>query len=152
MQRRSLQAVAGVVLAVSLAACGGPSTDAAGRPDPTPTSRAITPGPGCKLPRKLPEPRWLPRDLPLPRGTYLYDELRPKAGLHRGKFAVRSQVTQVAAFIRKRWPAAGYALARPDSEPGEAEALFTGPRGSGLFKANDVLCDPPYVTILLIYG
>jgi hypothetical protein len=65
---------------------------------------------------------------------------------------LRIDTTEFRTYVRSRWPKAGIFLARQDSEPGEVESLFTTSRGTGLFKANDVICDPPYTTLLLIYG
>lgn len=57
------------------------------------------------------------------------------------------------AFIDERWRRAGVRFLRPDAEPGEVEDIFTTPGGTtGVFKANDVICSPPYTRLLLIYG
>jgi hypothetical protein len=55
-------------------------------------------------------------------------------------------------FVDLRWKREGITILRPDQEPGEVEAVFTTPRGTGVFKANDVICDTPYTRLLLIYG
>ena len=95
-------------------------------------------------------PDWVPSDLPLPPRTYFYRPLPPKGGLNRGRLVVRMDAAAFGSYVRKEWPAAGYRLARPDSEPGEVESLVSSKTRVGLYKANDVLCDPPYVTLLLI--
>ena len=57
------------------------------------------------------------------------------------------------AFINEKWKRAGIRFLRPDAEPGEVEDIFSTPHGTaGVFKANDVICSPPYTRLLLIYG
>jgi hypothetical protein len=97
-------------------------------------------------------PKWVPDDLPLPEGTYFYRPLKEKDGLHRGRFVVRLDTVAFRQYVKTRWIDAGISLGRQDSEPGETEALFRTKNGFGIFKANDVICDPPYATLLLILG
>jgi hypothetical protein len=94
----------------------------------------------------------MPAEIPLPEGTYFYKELRPKGGLDRGFFAMQIDASSFKKFIDSRWKRAGIRLLRPDQEPGEVEDIFTTSRGTGVFKANDVVCEPPYTRLLLIYG
>jgi hypothetical protein len=129
-----------------------PDPQAGGRtPHPTPTSKVITPGPGCTIPTEKQAPPWVPARLPLPSGTYFYAERPAKKGFHDARFVVRISAAGFDRFVRSRWEAAGVVLSRPDSEPGEVESLFTSPFGVGLFKANDVLCEPRYTRLILIF-
>jgi hypothetical protein len=143
------------VLLVLSGACsddGSTQSDGAGGPaSPTPSSAAISPGPGCTVLKEKKQPEWVPEDMPLPRGTYFYRELDKRGGFNRGRFVVQIGTVELRRFIFEEWPAAGFVLTRPDHEPGEVESLFRGADGTGLFKANDVLCDPAYTTMLLIF-
>lgn len=133
-------------------ACGNDAPAPSPRALPSPTSKAIEGGPNCRLPRRRPTPRWVPEGLPLPPGTYFYKQLSPKRGLHRGLFVLRVDATGFRAFIDRRWRRAGITTLRPDEEPGEVEDIFRTADATGVFKANDVICDPPYTRLLLIYG
>jgi hypothetical protein len=94
----------------------------------------------------------MPPEVPLPDGSYFYKQLPPKGGLNRGLFVMRIDVDAFKAFIGSEWQKAGIQLLRPDQEPGELEDLFRTSRGTGLFKANDVICATPYTRLLLVYG
>jgi hypothetical protein len=142
-----------VVLLIAFSACNSEPTDATpAGPRPSPTSKAIQGGPDCGLPEKIPAPAWQPKEVPLPAGTYFYKQLPSKRGLDRGLFVVRIDVKAFKRFIDSDWPPAGIQLLRPDREPGEVEDIFATPRGTGVFKANDVICKTPYTRLLLIYG
>lgn len=88
----------------------------------------------------------------MPAGTYFYKPLTEKRGLNRGLFVMRVTTTEFKDFIENEWEPKGIQLLRPDEEPGEVEDLFRTPRGTGLFKANDVVCQTPYTRLLLVYG
>ena len=96
-------------------------------------------------------PRWVPEDLPLPKGTYFYKPLPPRKDFTRGLFVMRVDADSFRAFVDRRWRRAGITTLRPDEEPGEVEDIFQTPGGTGVFKANDVICDPAYTRLLLIY-
>ena len=150
--RRRGMLVAGLVL---LSACSSPTPaprNDATLPSPTPSSKAIIAGPNCRLPEEKPLPNWMPKEVPLPPGTYFYRSLPPKRGLDRGHFVMRIDANAFQSFVDTSWDRAGIRLLRPDREPGEVEALFTTSRGTGVFKANDVVCRTPYTRLLLIYG
>jgi hypothetical protein len=97
-------------------------------------------------------PGWFPKEVPLPAGTYFYRRLSPRAGLNRGLLAMRIDTKAFKRFIDRKWKRAGIRLLRPDQEPGEVEDIFATPRGTGVFKANDVICATPYTRLLFIYG
>lgn len=65
---------------------------------------------------------------------------------------MQTEAKAFRAFVDRRWRRAGITTLRPDEEPGEVEDIFQTPTGTGVFKANDVVCDPPYTRLLLIYG
>ena len=153
---RSIRRAAVIFCAlVALASCSngpdaGPQT-APTSATPSPTSGVITPGPGCKIPKEKRAPAWVPSRLPLPQGTYFYEERPAKKGFNEGRFVMRTEAAAFGRFVRSKWRAAGIVLSRPDHEPGEVESLFTSPFGVGLFKANDVLCEPRYTRLILIF-
>lgn len=144
-----------VFIALALAACNDktpPQPGAAPAPSTSsPRSKVITPGPGCTVPKPRPTPSWVPERLPLPPKTYFYAERATKKGFHSARFVMHVEAAAFGRFVRSRWRAAGIDLSRPDSEPGEVESLFTSPFGVGLFKANDVLCEPRYTRLILIF-
>jgi hypothetical protein len=65
---------------------------------------------------------------------------------------MRVDVDAFRAFVDARWKRAGIRTLRPDREPGEVEDIFQTPTGTGVFKANDVVCKIPYTRLLLIFG
>ena len=142
-----------MVVASLLVACNGKEpASPPPRPTPTQSSKAIKGGPGCRLPRRKPLPGWLPRrEVPLPRGTYLLRSLAHRTGFDRALFVMRIDTAAFRDFVDTVWLRAGVTTLRPDQEPGEVEALFTTSRATGLFKANDVICKPPYARLLLVY-
>ena len=109
-------------------------------------------GSDCKPPEKVSFPDWMPSDLPLPKGTFAYQDLPVVSGFHRGLFAVPGGDTRsFANLVLGKWPKAGYTLGRGDSEPGEVEDDFTKGSGTGAFKANDLPCKKALMEILIIY-
>jgi len=141
-----------------LAACGsGPgSTDT-----PTPTPRAISPSgsatpltklPKCQKQQHRPIPDWVPQDLPLPDGTYFTRTIAGQGGYSEGLFVVPLHTTDIAKYVLKKWPEAGYTLGRGDAEPGEVEDQFAKSPGIGAFKAQDAFCKDPYSIMLLIWA
>jgi hypothetical protein len=144
-----------VLVVLVLGACNSGTPTPAPRPlgaTPSPTSKAIQAGPNCELPRERAAPGWVPEEVPLPHGTYFYKGLPSKEGLDRGLFVMRIDVESFKSFTDSKWTSAGIQLLRPDQEPGELEDLFRTSRGTGLFKANDVVCRTPYTRLLLVYG
>lgn len=139
------------LLLVGLCACSDPAPTSP-RAIRSPRSKTIQGGPDCSLPRKRPAPSWVPEELPLPKGTYFTKRLRSKGSFHRGLFVLRIDAEGFRSFVERQWKAAGITTLRPDREPGEVEDLFNTRGGTGVFKANDVVCDPPYTRLLLIYG
>ena len=87
----------------------------------------------------------------MPPNTYFYRTVQGKPGFDTGRFVLRVEAAAFGRFVKAHWPRAGFSLARPDSEPGEVEALFTGRAGVGLFKANDVVCESPYTRLILVF-
>ena len=141
-----------LALALFTACSSSEPSKTAGNARPSPRSKFITPGAGCSTPKEKADPKWMPGELPLPKGTFFYRDLGRKGGFDRGRFVISLDTIGFRKFVRDRWPQADISLARQDTEPGEVESLFTTPQGTGLFKANDVLCEPPYTTLLLIYS
>jgi hypothetical protein len=143
-----------ILAALSIAAlsisCSKTPVDTTTTPSPTPTSRAITSGPRCKLRDEKPFPGWLP-EVPLPKGSYFSQDLPVRGGFHRGVLLISMEAAAFKRFVGRTWERAGISLFRPDSEPGEVESFFRTSSGTGLFKANDVLCGTPHTRLLLVY-
>jgi hypothetical protein len=131
---------------------------------PLPTGRSGTPviqvsgpspsrlePPACQYPARIAFPKWVPSDLPLPKGTYATRVLPTTQGYNRGLFIVPVSLTDLARFVLSEWPDRGWVLGRGDSEPGEIDDQFTKPPAVGAFRAREQFCDPGYVLMLLIY-
>ena len=120
----------------------------------TPSAEAppASPRSPCELPARVARPKWVPTDLPLPPGAYPYRALGPAGGYHRALFAAPQNLRSVALFLLSRWPAAGYALGRGDSEADEIETGFSKGPAIGAVKARSVDCEPGYTTMLLVYA
>jgi hypothetical protein len=117
-------------------------------PAPSPNLSGLAP---CKLPDRIPFPRWVPKDLPLPPGTYASKDLGQDNGYFKGLFVLNGNTTTLARFVLKEWPAVGYQLGRGDSEPGEVEDQFIKPPAVGAFKAQDQVCNPGFTLMLMIF-
>jgi hypothetical protein len=139
-----------LALALPLFSCSGTPARTTKPSNPTPTSRAITKGSRCKLRGEKPFPRWVP-DVPLPKGSYFSEDLPVRGGFHRGVLVISLDAAAFDRFVKRTWERADIALFRPDSEPGEVESFFRTSSGTGLFKANDVLCGTSHTRLLLIY-
>ena len=142
--------MASVILLMMLG-CSKTPEEVTTSPSPTQTSRAITSGHRCKLRDKQPYPEWFPDEVPLPKGSYFSKDLPPKGGFHRGLLVLSVKADEFKRFTQTQWDSKGIALFRPDSEPGEVESFFRTSTGTGLFKANDVLCGTPHTRLLFIY-
>jgi|ERR671930_494401 hypothetical protein len=160
-QRLRVLVAAVVGTAVSLTGCsGGSSTDSSPRaggstpshllPSTVPSEYANLPP--CNNPTPISFPTWVPKDLPLPSGTYASEELPPSFGYHRGIFVVPGTLTDLARFILREWPRAGWTLGRGDSESSEIEDQFFKTPAVGAFKAQVVYCKPPYALMLLLFA
>jgi len=108
---------------------------------------------GCihDLPPKAASPTWLPKDLPLPPGTYASQILPGQGGVERAVFTVNASLDSFVKTVLNDWPGKGYSLTgKGDREAGEAEAPFRGPgKVSGLFRARAVYCDTQRIELLL---
>jgi hypothetical protein len=132
-------------------------------PDASPTGPASPPTPRgqrpnverlpkCDFPPEVPFPDWVPEGLPLPPGTYAYDNLPRQLGYYRGLFVLPGMLTEkFARYALRKWPAAGFQLGRGDQEPGEVEGAFLRPPASGAFKAQDVFCRELHSLLLLLW-
>ena len=146
--------------AVGLFGCGGgssgsptpvPGTSLGGSVLPPPTARPTYSLPKCDYPTRIPFPSWVPRDLPLPEGTYATRPLPETQGYKRGLFVVPVGLTALARFVLSEWPKHGWVLGRGDSEQGEIDDQFTKPPSVGAFKAREQYCTPGYSLMLLVY-
>jgi hypothetical protein len=97
-------------------------------------------------------PSWLPRDLPLPKGTYESQNLPNNGGYSQGIFVVPGDLSTIARFVLAEWPNSGWVLGRGDSEPGEVESQFSRGPEVGAFRARAVYCDPGFSLMLIIYA
>jgi hypothetical protein len=150
-----------VLVAGSLAACGGGAGTT--RTDPTPTSTGTIPNilpsqqgsipnaPPCTSPPEVPMPSWIPNELPFPGGTYATQKLADTSGYHRVILVVPGTLADLAKMVLNVWPTSGWVLGRGDSEPGEIEDQFSRPPALGAFKAQSIFCNPGYNLMLLIF-
>ncbi len=142
----------------TLAACASPSQSnpAASSDGPASTATAsasvVENAQACDLPAEIALPEWLPADLPLPDGTYAFEESGPDSGYYAAGFILPMSTDDFGDFVVNEWPNAGYQLGRGDQEPWEVESTFAKPPGIGLFKANLLECDPPRSRLSLRWG
>jgi hypothetical protein len=146
--------------AVGLFGCGGggggsptavPGTSLGTSVLPPRTARPTYSLPKCDFPTKITFPSWVPRDLPLPDGTYATRPLPEVQGYKRGLFVVPVGLTALARFVLSEWPKHGWVLGRGDAEEGEIDDQFTKPPSVGAFKAREQYCTPGYSLMLLVY-
>jgi hypothetical protein len=113
-----------------LAACSG--SDGGGQP----TDARL---PACAKPEKtIPRPKVLPQSLPVPPGTVFTQVETPFAGQSVVSGFSPGDLEQTRSFYDDRLGDAGYRQGRGESEPGEAEALFTGHGVRGGWRANEM--------------
>jgi len=118
---------------------------------PTPT--APLPAQCLELPDPIAKPSWLPKDLPLPPGTYANAEPPAGAeGIYQIAMTSERSLDDMVKFILDRWPKAGWELGRGEREPGEAEAVFFADdkKRYGQFRARAVYCDQAWTELLLV--
>lgn len=129
-------------------------------PDPPRTQNPVLPSispyspaplPKCDYPEKLKLPAWLPKDLPFPRGTYAKEQLQPAQGYRRALLVIPVTLEKLTRHVLNVWPREGWALGAGDSEPGEIEDLFSKPPAFGAFRAQEVICEPGYSLMYLIF-
>jgi hypothetical protein len=160
--RRALPALLSIVLLGACAADPAPKKPPQVSPSATsliggggltrPTALPSGSLPKCDFPARVASPKWLPRDLPFPAGTYTMQEVPVASGFHRALLVVPGDLSSLAAFVLEQWPKSGYLLGRGDAEFGEIEDLFTKAPSVGAFKAVSVLCDPGYAKMLFIFA
>ena len=147
--RRSL-----LLLLPLLAACASPAPTSQPTTGPAPTAvPTFDPGdlPPCDYPERVPSPRWIPDDLPLPPGTYTAEKLSAVQGYQRALLVTQTTMQEFQRFMLDRLPDEGWVVGRGDTEPGEVDLQFSKPPAVGAFRALDQFCDPGFVLVLIIY-
>ena len=120
-------------------------------PGATPSTLGQGTFPPCVEPKAIESPDWVPPDLALPPGGYIYRDLGAAGGYQRGLFVVPGTLTDLALFVLTEWPKQGWTMGRGDSEANEIETSFTRPPSLGAIKAQGVPCTPGYSVMLLVY-
>jgi hypothetical protein len=117
-----------IALSISLlAACGGSDDE----------STKTTALPACAKPTKrIPKPAVLPENLPVPAGTVFTKTELPFEGQSVVSAVSPGDLDGTRSFYEEGLDDAGYSQGRGESEPGETEALFTGPGVRGGWRAN----------------
>jgi hypothetical protein len=141
-----------LVLAASLTACEG--RDSRGVRNPVlPSVSPYTPPPlpECQYPKKLALPKWMPKDLPLPKGTYTQERLQSLEGYSRAILVIPLTLDELTQHVLEAWPGAGWTLGAGDSEIGEIEDTFGKAPAFGAFRARGVICDPGYSLMYIIF-
>lgn len=93
-----------------------------------------------------------PASFPLPSGTVVnHQEVRSGGRVIIGGVAPLD-VQQMAVFLEKELPKAGFEPSMGESEPGEAESAFEGNGIRGRWKANNIDGCPNTVTIGVVVG
>jgi hypothetical protein len=141
-----------LLLAASLASCEGADTRGIRNPVP-PSVSPYTPEPlpKCQYPKKIRLPKWLPEDLPFPRGTYTQERLQPYEGYRRVLLVIPVSLEKLTDHVLNVWPRNGWVLGAGDSEIGEIEDQFGKAPAFGAFRAREVICDPGYSVMYLIF-
>jgi hypothetical protein len=145
------------LIVCTLAACASPGesnapTSSASSAAPAASATADEHAQTCDLPEEIAQPEWLPPDLPLPEGTYAFEDRGPDSGYYNASFILPMSTDEFGEFVRSEWPAAEYQLGRGDQEPWEVEATFAKPPGIGQFKANLLQCTPARSRLALRWG
>lgn len=99
--------------------------------------------PDCARQAKtIPRPAALPGDLPVPSGTVFTKTERPFPGQTIVSGVSPGDLDGTRSFYDDALKDAGYRQGRPEAEPGETEALFTGKGVRGGWRANTMpSCD-----------
>jgi hypothetical protein len=95
-------------------------------------------------------PRWLPPQLPLPKGTFATDELAASPGQHRAIFVVPLGIRALTDFVHNRWAAAGYTLGRTEVTDKQVSGSFVKPPSRGTFLAQ-ASCGKGKTIVLLAF-
>ena len=141
-----------VILAGALTGCGGPDPRRIQNPVlPSLSPYTPEPSPECQYPEKLRFPKWIPKDLPFPPGTYSKERLQPLEGYRRALLVIPVTLDELTRHVLDAWPRQGWVLAAGDSEPGEIEDQFSKSPAFGAFRAQAVICDPGYSLMYLIF-
>jgi hypothetical protein len=115
---------------VALAGCGGSGDSGGGAPETLPA---------CAKPADtIPRPEALPGDLPVPAGTVFTKIETPFRGQSVVSGISPGDLEGTRSFYGDTLKDAGYNQGRPEAEPGETEALFTGKGVRGGWRANTI--------------
>jgi hypothetical protein len=149
--------VPALLLAAVVGGCTSPSAEPTKRPRPGPTTPAgqiFDPSqlPECQYPESVRMPKWIPKDLPLPPGTYATQRLDAIQGYRRSLLVVQRTVDQLADYVLERFPEEGWIVGRGDTEPGEVDLQFSKAPAVGAFRALDQFCRPGFALVLMIYA
>src|SRR5438477_1370203 len=102
------------LLLVLGASCGKGTPGSTGQtvsPSASPTAfpkGTVSPSPLSNLPRcqkrkKLAMPAWVPKDLPLPDGTFFTSRITGQGGYHEGLFVFPLSTADIAKFVLTKW-------------------------------------------------
>lgn len=122
------------------------------RPSSSPFSGRPTircpPGPRAAI------PRWFPKDLSLPAGTYALDIPLPKVSTYnRVALAVPASLRDFVKHIATRWPEQGWTFTHAEVEFVDAEAQVSkSNRSVAAAMIARAVCDGKYVQMYLTYG
>jgi hypothetical protein len=146
-----------VVLAAltTLTACGN-SKSTLGHPSPVRLSTTTVlagRGPsGCRAVPKADPAAELPREIPLPPGTFATDVRTPVFnGRRYQQFEAVAPVDLdgLVRFLTEAWPPAGIARGGGERDTGDLETSFYSSDLSGALTANTTLCDSKATLIVL---
>ncbi len=144
------------ILAMVLAGCGGSAAPAAAVGSAgSSTSAAQTAAalPACAYAgAAIPMPEGFPAAFPLPSGTVInHQEARSGGRIIIGG-VVPLDVKEIAIFLERELPQAGFTPSLGESEPGEAESAFEGNGIRGRWKANSIDGCPNTSTLGIVVG
>jgi len=108
----------------------------------------------CPPGPRMPIPKWFPKDLTLPAGSYALDLPLPKvANYNRVALAIHAPLRDFVKHIATKWPGEGWTFTHAEVEFIDAEAQVTkGGRSVAAALIARAVCDNTYVLAYLTYG
>jgi hypothetical protein len=146
VQRSLALLVLGLALAAGPAGCSSTERPATTQSPPGPVLGTSP----CSLPEEIEFADWIPKDLPIPKGTYETLELETSLpGGRQGLFVVPGSVTDLTTFIAREWLKAGWEVQAGAEGAPRASLTFSKETIFGEVRARDAGCNPNFTLMTL---